>query len=214
MFHGRWLEHGSRTVLSEASNTHELFMMETCDDNAVTAIVQKIQVHLIESDGDYGEAQVQFDGELADVETPKFTLRSTILCAFGFNILICFCRYKWLPDLMTFSTFDPDEEECILNDWISLIGKQPIHKSCYACATKDVTSSRRGCNKLTQGVLSIYGIDYHVGDFVYVYTRGPNLAVAQICDLLQANADDRLKVQMLDKVQANQTYCDRADFVS
>ena len=115
---------------------------------------------------------------------------------------------------MTFSTFDPEEEEDTTNEWARLIGEQPDHKSCFCCASKDVRSFHRECNKLIKGTLSIYDIDYHVDDFVYVYTRSPNLAVAQIRDLLQNDMDDKLRVRMLVKVQPEQAYYDRTTFVS
>ena len=122
--------------------------------------------------------------------------------------------YKWSPDLMTFSTFDPEDEEETLDDWARLIGRQPDHKSCYACALKDVTRFRRRCNKAMDGTLSIFDIDYHVNDFVYVYTRSPTLAVAQVRDLLPNAQNDKLEVRLLERVQPYESSSDRANFVS
>ena len=72
MFHGRWLEHGSRTVLAETSNAHELFMMDSCDDNPIATIVQKIRVCLIEDDEPF------IDGSTTNIESSDFVLRFAI----------------------------------------------------------------------------------------------------------------------------------------
>lgn len=44
MFHGRWLEHGSKTFLQEVAHSKALFLTNTCDDVALSSIFQKVKV--------------------------------------------------------------------------------------------------------------------------------------------------------------------------
>ena len=43
-FHGRWFEHGSKTVLAETAHPQGLFLTNDCDDNMVSSILQKCEV--------------------------------------------------------------------------------------------------------------------------------------------------------------------------
>lgn len=47
MFHGRWFEHGSRTVLREAAGTQEVFLTNECDDIDAEAVVTKAHVRFL-----------------------------------------------------------------------------------------------------------------------------------------------------------------------
>ena len=73
MFHGRWFEHGSRTILGEAASPQDLFMMDICDENPVVTIIQKVQIQLIED----GKAPVEVASP--DVGSSSFNLRSVCL---------------------------------------------------------------------------------------------------------------------------------------
>lgn len=44
MFHGRWLEHGSKTCLQEVAHSRGLFLTNTCADEPLTSIFQKVDV--------------------------------------------------------------------------------------------------------------------------------------------------------------------------
>lgn len=43
-FHGRWFEHGAKTILAETANPQGLFLTNECDDNLVSSILQKVEV--------------------------------------------------------------------------------------------------------------------------------------------------------------------------
>lgn len=183
-------------------------MMDICDDNPIATIVQKIHVRLIED----GRTPVKVAS--TDVGSTNFNIRS--VCTHDVQRRISSdlgTSYKWSPARMTFSTFDPEAEAETVNDWIRLIGVQPSHASCYACALRDVTRVRGKCNK-AKDAISIFGVDYHVSDFVYLYTQSSSLAIAQVKDLLLDEPNDKLEVQMLEKVQLHVSSSDRTNFVS
>ena len=115
---------------------------------------------------------------------------------------------------MTLSEVDFFEEESKLDEWESLIGRQPPHKTCYPCALRDFDEFASVCNKRTPGVLRIFGIDYHENDFVYVKTREQTLDVAQIPDLMMEDYGDKLTVRLLEKDRPDEASVDRANFAS
>lgn len=115
---------------------------------------------------------------------------------------------------MSLSELDFDEEVSAVEDWEPLIGRQPVDKACYSCALRDLTDFRRECNKLTPGILRVSGLDYHLNDFVYVKNGRPTLEIAQICDLMQDEYNNRLKIRMLEKASLEEASFDRANFVS
>jgi len=47
LFHGLWFVHGSKTILQEVSHSKALYMLETCDDNAVSTIFKKCHVQFM-----------------------------------------------------------------------------------------------------------------------------------------------------------------------
>lgn len=46
-FHGRWFEHGAKTILAETANPQGLFLTNECDDNLVSSILQKVEVRYL-----------------------------------------------------------------------------------------------------------------------------------------------------------------------
>ena len=48
MFHGHWFSRGSETVLGETADPCELFLIDNCDDNPLGAVVDKVDVRLIQ----------------------------------------------------------------------------------------------------------------------------------------------------------------------
>lgn len=59
MFHGLWFSHGSKTILQETSHSKALYLLSTCDDNPITAIVKKCNFKIIRPD----EEEVEDDGD-------------------------------------------------------------------------------------------------------------------------------------------------------
>ena len=59
MFHCRWFIHGSKTLLAETSSPSTLFLMNKCDDNPVTSILQHCAIHRLYP----GERQPTFEME-------------------------------------------------------------------------------------------------------------------------------------------------------
>ncbi|KJA27122.1 hypothetical protein HYPSUDRAFT_212781 [Hypholoma sublateritium FD-334 SS-4] len=59
MFHGLWFSHGSKTILQETSHSKALYLLGTCDDNLITAIVKKCNFKVMRSD----EEEVEDDGD-------------------------------------------------------------------------------------------------------------------------------------------------------
>lgn len=50
MFHAGWLSRGSETVLGEASDPSELFVVDSCGDSPLGAVVGKVTVSLCQPD--------------------------------------------------------------------------------------------------------------------------------------------------------------------
>ena len=48
MFHGQWFSRGSETVLGESADPCELFLIDRCDDNPLGAVVDKVDVRLLQ----------------------------------------------------------------------------------------------------------------------------------------------------------------------
>ena len=48
--HGQWLAHGSKTLLQETAHLNGLFLMNSCDDIPLAAIIQKCNLHWLASD--------------------------------------------------------------------------------------------------------------------------------------------------------------------
>lgn len=83
--------------------------------------------------------------------------------------------------------------------------EQPMHMRCYSCAIQEQKEVRQACNKLKDGVLEIFGEEYHPHDFVYVQMRPDRqkqhglLTIAQIVDLLPSSGTPNLKVAIFER---------------
>ncbi len=46
LLHGSWLNRGGETVLGEASDSHELFLVDSCGDSPISAVTGKVSVRM------------------------------------------------------------------------------------------------------------------------------------------------------------------------
>jgi DNA (cytosine-5)-methyltransferase 1 len=72
MFHARWFEHSSKTVLAETANPQALFLTDICDDNEVDSILQKITVKYIE------DGKEPLDPPQSEIGSQNFHFRCVI----------------------------------------------------------------------------------------------------------------------------------------
>lgn len=99
-------------------------------------------------------------------------------------------RYKWKETEFSFVRPSAEEEEALMDS----LGTES-HQRCYSCSLNYRDDLVTTCQKSTTSAsLQIYGIEYHVGDFVYVKDASESiLSVCQISDL--SGPDQKVKLR-------------------
>lgn len=79
------------------------------------------------------------------------------------------------------------------------------HKRCYPCSLKyrDDLEGMAHKNPSRQSI-RIFGIEYHVDDFVYIKHREPMLAIGQLTDLLLNSHDRCVRLRRFERLSGIQ----------
>ncbi|KIK61812.1 hypothetical protein GYMLUDRAFT_260822 [Collybiopsis luxurians FD-317 M1] len=192
MFHGQWMEHGSKTLLQEAAHSRGLFLTNACADQHVNSIFCKCDVKLLNP------------GELEVVDDESFD---------GDQF---FCQFLW--DAKNASFVDLPRPEDVAED----SQFAPAHQFCHSCVLRERLEARNSVQCTEPSCVSQFSVDYHINDFVYLRPSGKMdqglLEIAQIKAILPAkidNTDDvRLRVHLLshvdkDSVQSSESFVDQ-----
>ncbi|KAJ3825146.1 S-adenosyl-L-methionine-dependent methyltransferase, partial [Lentinula raphanica] len=175
-FHGRWLEHGSKTLLQETAHSRELFLTNTCADAPVSSIYRKCDLKFLGLAEREPEDDINYEGDSY------------------------FCQYTWLDsDDPTFSSLPrSDEIEADLSF-------APEYRRCHACVLAERLEHQQRVH-VSQDCISQFGVDYHVRDFVYLHPSKANkeqLEIAQIVELPSQNSDTyTITIRMLSHVDS------------
>ncbi|KAI5117478.1 hypothetical protein M0805_007182 [Coniferiporia weirii] len=165
-FHGRWFQHGSQTVLAETANPQGLFLLDLCDSNPVSSIIQKIQVHQLSVD-----------------DTEPIILAEQDIGSSSFHF-----AFKWREEQFAFTDPAFDTEEAL----VSLLCHE-THRACYPCALKYQKDLLSNCVKTARS-LDLFGQTYHRSDFVYIKAGRSRLRIAQITDLMPDSESSEIGV--------------------
>ncbi|KAJ3984503.1 S-adenosyl-L-methionine-dependent methyltransferase, partial [Lentinula detonsa] len=155
-FHGRWLEHGSKTFLQETAHSRELFLTNACADAPATSIYRKCDMKFLGLAEREPEDDTSYEGNSY------------------------FCQYTWLDlDDPTFASLpQPEEVEADLMF-------APDYRRCHSCVLAERMEQQRLVHH-SGNCISQFGVDYHVGDFVYLRPSkldNEQLEIAQIVGL-------------------------------
>ncbi|KAJ4475666.1 hypothetical protein J3R30DRAFT_3405914 [Lentinula aciculospora] len=158
-FHGRWLEHGSKTFLQETAHSRGLYLTNTCEDEPASSIYRKCDIKFLGLNELEPEDDVNYEGDSY------------------------FCQYTWLDsDDPTFLSLPQPEE--VQSD----LSFAPSHSRCHSCVLNDRLGQQRVVQKIGN-CISQFNVDYHEHDFIYIRPFKPDdeqLDVAQIIAILNS----------------------------
>ena len=118
MFHGSWFNRGRETVLGETGDPTELFLVDSCDDTPLYAILQQVFVKYVPPPANWCELGGVEVGEGEEEETD--------------NDAVHFFYQKWYDaDTARFEDLPP---QCQLEDEKDTV-------ECYSCIRKQVKVS-------------------------------------------------------------------------
>ncbi|THH12028.1 hypothetical protein EW145_g289 [Phellinidium pouzarii] len=176
LFHGRWFQHGSQTILAETANPQGLFLLDQCDSNPVSSIIQKIEIRQLNAD---------------DTEPIVLAEQDVGSSTFHFS-------FKWKEEQFSFSSPIFDEED----ELVALLCPEK-HRACYPCVLRYQRDLLSNCIKTTSSI-DFCGQCYHLHDFVYVKSNRDLLRIAQITDLMPASGNAEIKVSIYDRSSGTQ----------
>ncbi|KAJ1965875.1 hypothetical protein IWQ62_002557, partial [Dispira parvispora] len=186
LFHGRILEYGRETVLSEVAGPHELFLTDECETFDFATDFR-------------GLCPVYYC-------SPKET-NETLVAKFGrYDGFF----YRFWHDHMTGAFEDVELHDVPASQWPDLPGfcpscrKRRFERTCDAprwffsrgvCASnqlaKDGTQTPGGNAETSMGAcLTIRGEDYHLGDFVYIIPDQPNTPY-RVCQIVGFSPENK-----------------------
>ena len=113
LFHGSWFNRGRETVLGETGDPTELFLVDSCDDTPLYAVIRRVQVDYKPSPSNWAELGGVDEGEDEGEEDG-----------------VHFFYQKWYDaDTARFEDVPP---ECRLQEGKPLLGE------CYSCTRKEI----------------------------------------------------------------------------
>ncbi|GAW03185.1 DNA (cytosine-5)-methyltransferase 1B [Lentinula edodes] len=169
-FHGRWLEHGSKTFLQETAHSHSLFLTKDCDDAPASSIFRKCDVKFLQIHELEGEDDKNFQGDTY------------------------FCQYTWLDSEDPTFVSLPLQEEVDKDLEFSL-----DYRRCHSCVLNERQKEQESL-RIKGNCISQFGVDYHTHEFVYIRPAESNdelLGIAQIISIPRTSNSAMLKVRML-----------------
>ncbi|KAJ3855004.1 S-adenosyl-L-methionine-dependent methyltransferase [Lentinula lateritia] len=169
-FHGRWLEHGSKTFLQETAHSHSLFLTKDCDDAPASSIFRKCDVKFLQIHELEGEDDKNFQGDTY------------------------FCQYTWLDSEDPTFVSLPLQEEVDRDLEFSL-----DYRRCHSCVLNERQKEQESL-RIRGNCISQFGVDYHTHEFIYIRPAESNdelLGIAQIISIPRTSNSTMLKVRML-----------------
>ncbi len=122
--HVQWFEHGAQTVLRETASPQELFLLNECASNPLSAILRKVSVLRCRT----GHLQCR-KGLILHSSTTRRSLPSE---CFPKNSFLNFIFFRYLWDEQQVAFIDPDADM----DHISSVLQNADHsEQCEACAS-------------------------------------------------------------------------------
>ena len=118
MFHGLWFNRGQETVLGETGDPTELFLVDSCDDTPLYAILQRVFVKYVPPPANWCELGGVEEGEGDEGETDEDEVH--------------FFYQKWY-DADT-ARFEDPPPQCQLQDENATV-------ECYSCVRKQIKVS-------------------------------------------------------------------------
>ncbi|KAF9066329.1 S-adenosyl-L-methionine-dependent methyltransferase [Rhodocollybia butyracea] len=174
MFHGQWLEHGSKTLMQEVANSRSLYLTNECSNQPLDVIYRKIDVDFLVP----GELEKPDD---QDPDGERY-----------------YCQHIW-NDQDTKFTDLPTAEEVAADGAFS-----PAHRMCHSCILQGRAEFRKTIRFIESWKTGVshFGVDYHIHDFVYLCPVGDEvlLSIAQVMAIIpptKHNGVPKFRVRML-----------------
>lgn len=187
-FHGQWLVHGSKTLQQETSHSKALYMTRECQDNPAACIFRKCTVKMMNPD----------DLEPLDDSAPD---SSNFHCAYA-TLKCLLSRLLTPPCSLVYDEqqFDFTDLPC-KSETAELLKFLDGNRPCQSCALKQQADQRNSFSQSSGGFCR-HGIDYHVGDCIYVRPDNATtglLAIAQITQIRAERRDPDICVRYFDR---------------
>jgi len=152
MFHGQWFTHGCKTILQETSHSKALYLLDTCDDNYVSAIFKKCNIKILKP-GDEEEV------DDASCDANDFHCGQVMLYILAKNIQnSIFPLESLMYDEEHASVFDIPQDALTVFDY----------KSCHSCDSQVAEGQLKKDIWTDFGVIH-HGVHYHLDDFVFIH---------------------------------------------
>ncbi|KAF7298933.1 DNA (cytosine-5)-methyltransferase [Mycena indigotica] len=139
MAHCVWLEHGSRTMLQQVTHQQELFLLHECADIHASSFLRKCDLKRLHA------------RDIEPTESKDKYSQSY------------FTRFMWDGEEYSFTAI-PDHDE------VTRLRAADSSSPCMICGLRDLEILRETVKPVEDDStgFSYFGVNYHVGDFVYV----------------------------------------------
>lgn len=149
MFHGRTMQHGSKTVLGNASNDRELFLTNECNDFEVSSIKQRITLELQSRPWGHQHRKENINANRVDRMKADERKKNGLPVEY-------YCKSLYLPQKGAFLSLPADKMG---------LGSG----TCYACNEVNLEKEKQAFKSLPNNTGFMYkGVEYSINDFVYI----------------------------------------------
>lgn len=164
MFHVQWMEHASKTILQELSDSQELFLNEMCDSIPVEQVVDKAEVH-------WGPS-------------PSGLNPLGYFCKWVFY-------YNWfsrkLNDDITRMMYDERDASFTNIEQAPEITNSSPPDNCHCCLKASQRNQDSALAEVEKG-FAFRGSTYHIDDYVMIKTPSGPCDIGQIVELTFAKS--------------------------